>query len=90
MPLVFTTSGGMGPECTRLNQRIAELIANKRKERYSHVIKHVRTRLRFSLSKSVLIAIRGYRGASRDHLQDIGDIDFNLIPKEVPYESYGG
>ena len=26
-PLVFTTTGGMGPECTRMNKRIAELIS---------------------------------------------------------------
>ena len=26
-PLVFTTTGGMGPECQKLNKRIAESIA---------------------------------------------------------------
>ena len=29
-PLVFNTSGGMGPECARLNKRLAELIAIKK------------------------------------------------------------
>ena len=45
-PRVFTTTGGMGPECTRMNKRLAELISNKTNEKYSHVVRHLRTRLR--------------------------------------------
>ena len=48
-PLVFSTTGGMGPECARMNKRIAELIAAKTGEAYSHMMKHIRTRLRFAL-----------------------------------------
>jgi len=33
-PLVFTTSGGMAPECNRVNKRLAEKIAEKRREPY--------------------------------------------------------
>jgi hypothetical protein len=29
-PLIFTTTGGMGKECERLNKRLAELIATKK------------------------------------------------------------
>ena len=87
VPLVFTTTGGMGPECVRLNKRIAEQIAAKRKEQYSNVMNHIRTRLRFALLKSVIIAVRGYRGISREHLKRIDEIDFNLIPQERCYES---
>ena len=80
-PLVFTTTGGMSPECARFNQRVAELIAKKRGESYSHVICHLRTRLRFALLRATLIAIRGERGrcvnTDEDNLQDIS---FNLIP----------
>ena len=46
-PLVFTTSGGMAPECERLNKRLAELLAAKRNERYADVIAYIRKRLRF-------------------------------------------
>ena len=31
-PLVFTVTGGMGPECLRFHSRLAELIANKKAE----------------------------------------------------------
>ena len=34
-PLVFTTSGGMGPECTKYHKKIAQLISLKTKEDYS-------------------------------------------------------
>ena len=51
-PLVFTTTGGMDPECQKLNKRIAEKIANKRNESYSYVITHLRRRLRFALLKA--------------------------------------
>jgi len=33
-PLVFTTIGGMAPECNRVNKRLAEKIAEKRREPY--------------------------------------------------------
>ena len=81
-PLVFTTTGGMGPECTRLNKRIAELIARKRKECYSDVMRHVRTRLRFALLRCTLIAIRGFRGKGQsDDEDELEEISFNLIPE---------
>ena len=83
-PLVFSTTGGMAPECIRFNKRIAELKSAKTGESYPDVMKYIRTRLRFALLRSTLIAIRGTRGAVRDREEiNIGDISFNLIP-EVP------
>jgi hypothetical protein len=62
VPLVYTITGGMGPQCEKLHKRIAELKADKRSERCnSDVINHLRTSFRFSLLKSVLVAIRGAR-----------------------------
>ncbi len=58
IPLVFTTLGGMAPACNKLNKKIAE----KRNERYAHVINHIRTRLRFSLLRGILISLTGERG----------------------------
>jgi len=51
-PLVFTTSGGMVPECNRVNKRLAEKIAEKRREPYASVITYIRTKLRFALLRS--------------------------------------
>ena len=79
-PLVFTTTGGMGPECTRFNQRLAELIAKKRNERYSDIMRYIRNRLRFALLKATLHAIRGVRGRGPPAEEAVTDISFNLIP----------
>ena len=60
--MVFTTSGGMGSECERVNKRLAELLAKKRNESYGDVIKYIRNRLRFALLRATVIAVRGTRG----------------------------
>ena len=79
-PLVFSTTGGMGPECTRLNNQLAELISQKTGEVYAHVMRHLRTRLRFALLRATLVAVRGYRGQKgRSEELEIEDISFNLI-----------
>ena len=78
-PLVFTTSGGMAPECERLNKRLAELIAAKRKEKYADVIAYIRKRLRFALLKATLVALRGYRGPQRQtEAIELSEVAFNF------------
>ena len=42
-PAIFLTTGGMSKKCKRLVDRVADLIARKRKERYCDVARHVRT-----------------------------------------------
>ena len=79
-PLVFTTSGGMAPECDRVNKRLAEKIVVKRRETYASVITYIKTKLRFALLRSTLAAIRGFQGKrSGVHLQDVTDIAISLI-----------
>ena len=80
VPLVFTTSGGMGPECQRFNKRLAELIALKRNESYADVITYIRKKLRFALLKATLVSLRGYRGKyDRNTTVDMSEIDYNLV-----------
>ena len=86
-PLVFSTSGGMARECTKYHKKIAELVANKTKEEYSKVMNHIRTRLRFTLLKSTLIAIRGVRGKQERSTKSISERCFNTIPEMPSYES---
>ena len=85
-PLVFSTSGGMALECTKYHKKVAELIALKTKEDYSKVMNHLRTRLRFTLLKSTLIAVRGERGKSRKPTENISDLSFNMVPEMPSYE----
>ena len=86
-PLVFSTSGGMGPESTRYHKRIAELFSRKKGEEYSHVMGFIRTSIRFALLRSTLVAIRGERGRSRNWVKpQIADLSLNIIPEHATYE----
>ncbi|MCP4458807.1 MAG: hypothetical protein GY816_12410 [Cytophagales bacterium] len=88
VPLVFTTLGGMAPACNELNKKLAERIAEKRKERYSYVINHIRTRLRFSLLRGILVSLTGERGKPNSNAGDnnLYNVSFNLIPSARTYE----
>ena len=80
VPLVFSTSGAMSIQCQRLHKQLASLIARKKGEKYSIVMGHIRTRLRFSLLRSTLIAIRGFRGGRKEAIVDpVTEIDFGLV-----------
>ena len=87
VPLVFTTGGVAGPECDRFHKRIANIIAEKRRERLGDVMNYIRTKVRFSLLKSVIIAIHGIRGQTKQQpATPASDIAFGLIPTMDSYE----
>ena len=79
----------MGPESTRYHKRLAELISAKRGEEYSHVVNHIRTKIRFALLRCTLVAVRGERGRSRrrETEQNLSEVSFNLIPERAAYET---
>ena len=87
-PLIYTTFGGWGPQATRYHKRLAEKIANKRHEKYSHVLNHMRARIRFSLLRSVLVAVRGERGKKHQTPKPLSSTSFNLIPDALEYECF--
>ena len=91
VPLVFTTAGGMAPACTQLNKKLAKKISEKRRESYASVINHIRTRLRFALLRTVLIALRGERGKPKlrdtEYYENFNDVCFSLIPVVRSYET---
>ena len=82
-PLVFTTSGGMAPACQRFFKRVATMIADKRGQTYQHVVSYVRTRLRFAMLRSTLIAIRGFKGRVKNKELSVDEVDFNIIPRTM-------
>ena len=85
-PLVFSTTGGMGLRATLFLKRLAHMIADKRRERYADVMGFLRAKMRFSLLRSVLIAIRGERGKPSSREPYLGLVPFNLIPQEQSYD----
>ena len=75
----------MGPEATKFHKRVAELLSAKRGEDYPQIMNHLRTRIRFLILKSTLIAVRGIRGKQRKEAP-MSDISLNLIPERTTYE----
>ena len=60
-PLVFTTAGGMAPQCHLVVKRIAEKIAHKKDLHFSMVSGWLRCRLSFALLRTTLMCLRGTR-----------------------------
>jgi len=75
-PLVFSTTGGFGPELSRVIKRVATLISLRKGEVYGETVNAIRLRLRFSLLRSTLTALRGTR--KRVNVSSLENTDFNL------------
>ena len=84
-PLVFSTHGGCAPEADRFHKRIATLLAKKRNILYSEAISYVRRRIRFSILRTTLMALRGYRGTGARSCKLVEE-DLNIIPRSRMYE----
>ena len=84
-PLIFSTTGGMAPECERFHKKVAAMISDKTKEDYSKVMDYIRTRVRFTILKSTLVALRGEKG-KKNKAKDVTDISFNTVPDMASYE----
>ena len=48
---------------------------------------YIRTRIRFSLLRSVLVAVRGERGKKSGVPDPISSVSFNMVPEAMHYES---
>ena len=86
---IKTTAATTAPECNKFHKRVAELIANKRKEQYSKVLSYIRTRISFAMLKSILVSIHGVRdkrGRKEGEILYASDVAFGLIPEEESYE----
>ena len=80
-PLVFTTSGGMGPQAKIFYARLAELMAGKNKESKAIFTAWLRCRLSFSLLRSALLCLRGTRTKVRD-IEELRELDFEDVVRE--------
>ena len=86
VPLIFTTSGGMGPMCNVFIKRVVEKLAYYKNEKLSIMTNHVRTRLRFAILRSTVIALRGLRGKNRYHDTGLDEVSLDLLPVHRSYQ----
>ena len=66
--LVFTTTGGMGPECQVYHKRLAELLSAKKGEDYLTTMSWIRPRISFAILRTSLLCLRGSRAMRRVNL----------------------
>ena len=84
IPLVFTTTGGMGKECLMYHSRLAQLIAIKKGEQYAKTISWIRTRTSFALPRSALVCLAGSIRARRVPCEiKNADIDVEVVEVSI-------
>ena len=79
-PLIFTTTGVMGHECSIFHKTLAEKISLKKNERYEDIIRYLRVRFSFLALKATLLCLRGSRAVFK--VNEI-DRDFVLALNEL-------
>jgi hypothetical protein len=60
-PMVLASTGGTGTEMSMALKVLAEKLAEKENEAYSHVMGDIRARFAFAIARSSLICLRGSR-----------------------------
>ena len=66
---------------------LALLLASKRRDSYASVLNHIRTKVRFTLLKSIVMGIRGVRKKSTKYrTTPTSLLSFELIPEMKSYE----
>ena len=75
-PLVFSCFGGMSRECCSFYKKLSEKMAEKRNISISDSICFIRTRINFSLIRSLVLCIRGSRSVRPETLP-VSETDIN-------------
>ena len=60
-PLVFTTTGVMGYECSKYHKALAQKLSEKKGEKYEDIMimRYLRVKISFLALKSTLLCLRG-------------------------------
>ena len=60
-PLIFTTTGVMGYECSIYHKALAEKISAKKGEKYADVMRYLRVKFSYLALRATLLCLRGSR-----------------------------
>jgi len=77
-PLVFTTTGGMGEECKRYHNRLAELVAAKKGGDYATTVSWISSKVSFAIPRSALLCLRGSITAKTTIRSNVQEADFKI------------
>jgi hypothetical protein len=82
-PLVFTTAGGMAPQCHLVVKRLALALSEKHGLSNSVVSGWVRCRLSFALLRTTLLCVRGTR--ARRHFLNDTNFEHSVSASRITY-----
>ena len=75
-PLIFSVTGGCGKECNTVLKKLATMISEKTGNTQSAVMSSIRTEISFSLLRSCIVCLRGWRRPKRTFTPE--DTDFDI------------
>ena len=91
-PLIFAINGGVGPECVKFHQHLADRIALKSGDRYETVLSWIRCKMSFIVLRVSLLCIRGSRSHFvKQNVTVVDDFDYACLDARFDYvkhESY--
>ena len=85
-PLVFTCFGGMSIECSRFYNRLSEKISEKRGIEPSVAKSWVRTKINFSLLKTMNLCLRGSRSRKPHTDEELADTNIKMAMVDARIE----
>ena len=77
-PLVLTVKGVMGHECEKFHKALAEKIARKKGERYEDIMRYIRIKISFLITKAALLCLRGTRANYKQNMDEGDDFSYKL------------
>lgn len=77
-PLVFSCFGGMSEECTKFFNRVSDMISEKRNIEPSVARSWIRTKLSFSLIKTMNLCIRGSRSTKPHTNEELASTNITM------------
>ena len=84
-PLIYSVTGGMGPQAKTFEKLLCNKLAYKQKQNYNDIINYYRCKLSFLIRKMILLCIRGSRKTSNRtvELSNMDDLEFNSFESKV-------
>ena len=83
-PLIFSTSGGLGPAATVAYKRLAALLSEKQGKQFGLVMNWMRCKLSFSLLGSSITCLRGYQSPRQASGTSTNSIELESIVCRIP------
>ena len=80
-PLIFSSFGGQSIECSMFYKRVVEKLSEKRNDHFNDCMGMVRTKINFSLIRSMILCIRGSKSVRSQSLE-LSNLDFKVATQE--------